>query len=720
MTSDQTASGLYSSLAGEVCSPCQVACPVHTDVRGYVAAIARGDFEEAYALARGPNPLVYVCAHMCTHPCEEVCRRSNVDEPVAIAALKRFATEQHDLSLGHGPPKPDVEPKDQKVAIIGAGPAGLTAAHDLARMGYRVTIFEAQSQPGGMLRLGLPRYRLPREIIDLDVQPILNLGVELRTGVRIGEDVTLSDLKEQGYEAIFIGTGAGLSRSLPIEGIDLDGVLLGVDFLREVNQGRPVALGRKILVIGGGNVAVDVARSAVRQGGPGDEKEVDMICLECRAETPAHEWEIVEAQREGIILHPSLGPKRILGRDGKVAGLETIVCSSVFDDQGRFNPSFVPNTESIIEGDTVILAIGQASDLSFLRPEDGVRLTRWRSIEVDERTLATSGPGIFAGGEVTTGPSSVVEATSLGHRAAAAMDAYLRGDDLAIFEWGEPEELGELVEKTIEKIKPLKREEVPSLSLEQRRFRYDEVELGYALPMAVRAAHRCLTCGAGASIDTDKCATCLTCVRLCPYEVPAIQDGTVAINVTQCQACGLCASECPAKAISMALHSDEEMLAQIERLFACACATGAGEGTPRGSPEPVIIGFCCRYCAYAEDGWAESVRAQLPANVQTLDVLCTGKMDVLYLLKAFELGADGVFVAGCLEEECRHTERGVNRTRARVKYVQGLLDEIGLGGERLAVYDTSAAEWGRVQQIAAEMTGRVRELGPNPLQNNME
>ncbi len=706
MASVQTASGRYPSLGGDVCPPCQVACPVHTDVRGYVAAIARGNFEEAYALAREPNPLVYVCSHVCAHPCEEVCRRGDVDEPVAIAALKRFATEQHDLSLGHGPPKPKVEPRDQKVAIIGAGPAGLTAAHDLARMGYQVTLFEAQPQPGGMLQVGLPTYRLPREFIDLDVQPILDLGVELRTGVRIGEDVTLSDLREQGYEAIFIGIGAGLSRSLPLEGIGMEGVLLGVDFLREVNQGRSVKLGRKVLVIGGGNVAVDVARSAVRQGGPGDEKEVHMICLECRAEMPAHEWEIVEALREGIILHPSLGPHRILGRDGKVAGLETIVCSSVFDEQGRFNPSFVPHTESVIEGDTIILAIGQASDLSFLRPEDGVKLTTRRTIEVDERTLATSVPGVFAGGEVITGPSSVVESMALGHRAAAAMDATLRGEDLAAFQWSEPQELGELAEKTIKQIKPLKREEMPSLSLEQTRFCYEEVELGYTLPMAVRAAHRCLTCGAGAAIDTDTCATCLTCVRLCPYEAPALRDGTVAIEVTQCQACGLCASECPAKAIRMALYDDEQMLAQIEGLFADAS---------RGNPEPFIVGFCCRYCAYAEDEWAESVRAQLPANVRTLDVLCTGKIDVLYLLKAFELGADGVFVAGCLGEECRHTERGVQRTRARVKYVQGLLDEIGLGGERLAVYDTSAAEWGRVPQIAAEMADRVRELGPNPL-----
>jgi formate dehydrogenase beta subunit len=697
---------VYPSLAGKLCPPCQVACPIHTDVRGYAAAIARGDFEEAYALARGPNPLVYACSHVCAHPCEEACRRNNVDEPVAILALKRFATEYHDVGLDHARPRPDVGYRDQKVAIIGGGPAGLTAAHDLALMGYEVTVFEAESQAGGMLRLGLPKYRLPREIIEKDVRSIADLGVDIRTGVRVGEDVTIGDLREQGYEAIFIGVGAGLGRSLPLEGIDLDGVLVGLEFLGNVNRGRPVELGRRIVVIGGGNVAIDVARTAVRQASPGDEKEVHMMCLECREEMPAHEWEIEEALKEGIVVHPSLGPQRILGQDGKVTGVQTIVCSSVFDDQGRFNPSYAPGTEGVIEGDTVILAIGQASELSLLGPEDGVNLTRRRTIEVDERTLATSAPGIFAGGEVTIGPSSVVESMSLGHRAAAAMDAYLRGEDLASFEWGEPEELGELAEKTIQKVMPLERADMPSLPLEQRRFCYDEVELGYTLHMAVRAAHRCLTCGAGASIDSDKCATCLTCLRLCPYEAPHIENGKVAIDIAQCQACGLCVSECPAKAISLTLYDDGEILSRVERVF---------EDAPANNPEPFIVGFCCQYCAYAEDEWAADVRAQLPDNVRTVDVLCTSKIDTLHLLKAFELGADGVFVVGCMGEECRYTERATNHAQGRIKHVQGILDEIGLGGERLAVYDTSAAEWGRVPQIAAEMTDRVREMGPNPL-----
>lgn len=694
------------SLAKEASPPCQVACPLHTDVRGYVAAIARGDFEEGYTIAREPNPLIYVCSHVCAHPCEEECRRNQVDDPVSIVALKRFVAERHDLSLGHGPANPAVEPKNQKVAIIGAGPAGLTAAYDLARMGYPVTVFEALPEPGGMLRVGLPKYRLPREIIDIDIQGVLEAGVELKTNVRIGQDLTISELKEQGYEAIFIGIGAQQSRTLRIEGMDLDGVLLGVDFLRDVNQGKPVKLGKKVLVIGGGNVAVDVARSAVRVGNPGNKREVHMICLECREEMPAHEWEIVEAQREGIILHPSLGPNRILGQDGKVVGLETIVCESVFDSEGRFNPSFACNTESVIEGDTVILAIGQASDLSFIRPEDGIELTPRRTIKVDPDTLATTAPGIFAGGEVISGPGSVVGSMALGRRAAISIDAYLRGENLAKLRFEEPQKLDELPQKTVEKIKPLIREPMPLLPLEERAFNYREVEQGYTLAMAMRAAHRCLTCGGGAYVNPGKCAACLTCVRVCPYDVPVIKDGVAFVDPTQCQACGVCASECPAKAITMKLYSEDQLYQGIEALFATA---------PASNPEPFIVGFCCLYCAYAGDEWAELVRAQLPPNVRTLDVFCTSRIDIQHLLRAFELGADGVFVAGCVGEECRHTDKAANRIQGKVQFVKEVLDQVGLGGNRLALYNVPSAEWGTVPRLAQEVVERVRALGKNPL-----
>jgi len=688
--------------------PCEVACPVHTEVRNYINAIARGEYEEAYRLARESNPFPYVCGRVCAHPCEDVCRRAQVDEPVAIAALKRFATEQHDLSLGHGPPLDEVEAREQKVAIVGSGPAGMAAAHDLVRKGYQVTVFEAHNQIGGMLGLGLPMYRLPRDIIQTDMDPIFELGVELRKNTRIGLDLTLGDLKKQGYEAIFIAVGGQLSRGLPIDGVDLEGVLGGVDFLRDVNLGREVSLGKRVLVIGGGNVAVDVARSAVRQA-PFGEKEVHMICLECREEMPAHEWEIEEAKREGIILHPSKGPQRMVGEAGHVTGLETIVCTSVFDEEGRFRPCFAPDTEDVIEGDTVILAIGQATDTSFLCPEDSIEVTRRGTIAVDEHTLATSAPGIFAGGEVVTGPDLLIGATAKGQRAAIAIDAYLKGIDLSTLHFREPEELDELQTETIDKIRPFGRDSMPSLPLEKRSGNYAEVELGYKEWMAVHAAHRCLTCGGGAVVDAAKCTTCLTCVRICPYDVPSINgNGVAEIDLSQCQACGLCASECPAKAITLVLYPEEQLMQKIHDVLSSLNGD---------VPGPTILGFCCRYCIYGDEETRQVVKADLPDNVKTIDVLCTGRIDASHLLRAFELGADGVFVAGCMEEDC-HNTTGSHHAARRTDFVKDLLDEVGLGRERLEMHHLPAGQCGNVTTVASDLAETVKEMGPNPLKRS--
>ncbi|MBC7263748.1 MAG: FAD-dependent oxidoreductase [Chloroflexi bacterium] len=680
--------------------PCVVACPVHTDVRGYIHAIARGDFEAAYAIARAPNPFVYVCGRICAQPCEEQCRRGKVDEPMAIRALKRFATEQHDLTTGHGPPLPQVERKGERIAIIGAGPAGLTAAHDLARMGYQVTVFEAHDEPGGMLRLGLPKYRLPREVIDLEVTHILQLGVELKTGVRIGTDLTLSDIKAQGYKAIFIAIGGHKGRGLRVEGVELEGVLNGVDFLRAINTGQEVKLGKRVIVIGGGNVAVDVARSAARLA-PFGEREILMMCLECREEMPAHEWEIEEALKEGIQIYPSLGPKRILGRNGRVTGVETIVCCSVFDEQGRFNPAFTPGTESVLEGDTVILAIGQASDLSFIHKEDGIEISPRGTIVVDKTTLATTAPGIFAGGEVTTGPDIAISAIAQGHRAARSIDAYLRGIDSATVQVPEPEELGALSDQTISHVRPVKRNAIPSLPLEKRSNNFNEVELGYTEVMAVREALRCLTCGAGAVVDTDKCAACLTCVRVCPYEVPRVKTSAANIAVEQCQACGICASECPAKAITLRIQSEEEMVDGIR----AALNTVPLNGKPR------ILGFVCRYCVYGDGQQPQSLKVQLPDNVALLEVLCTCKVDVRQLLRAFEFGADAVYVVACREGDCHHTT-GARRTQNHVSYAKKLLGEIGLGSERLDFFTPDSSP-DVILQAAEIMAQRVLELGSN-------
>lgn len=685
----------------EPCPPCEVACPVHTRIRDYIYAIARGDYEEAYTLAREPNPLVYACGRVCDHPCEDACRRGDVDEPVAIAALKRFATEQHDLSLGHEPPMPEVEPKTQKVAIIGAGPAGLTAAHDLARMGYPVTLFEAQPEPGGMLRLGLPKYRLPREIIDVDVKPILDIGVELRTNTCIGKDLTINDLWKRGYKAILIAVGAHKSRKLGIPGEDLDGVCHGLSFLRDVNLGKPVEMGKRVAVIGGGNVAIDASRMARRLGAEG----VIIAYRRSRAEMPASEEEIEEAEREGVAIRFLASPTRILGGDGKVTGMECIrMRLGAPDASGRRRPIPIEGSECTMDVDMVIPAIGQAADLSFL-PEE-FELTAKGRLEVDPVSLATNVPGVFAGGDVVSGPASVIEAIAAGKRAAISIDMYLKGEDLATLRSEEWLEIGELSQATIDKIKGLERQQVPTLPVDKRLLDVTEVELGFTEGMAVREAQRCLTCGAGAECIAEKCVACLTCVRICPYDVPTIKGGVAQIEVAQCQGCGICAGECPAKAIVVKnYYSDEEMMERIEALLASLAP---------GRPEPLIVGFRCRHCAYLGAGSGEATPMQLPADIGVIDVPCAGRIDSSYLLKAFECGADGVFVIGCLEGNCRYNE-GDRRAKERVRHVRELLDAIGLGGERVEMYNLPSATNERLAQVAMEMLGRVRELGPNPL-----
>ncbi|MBZ5536521.1 MAG: FAD-dependent oxidoreductase [Acidobacteriia bacterium] len=394
--------------------PCMQACPVHTQAGRYVSLIAQGKYEEAYRYARSPNPLASICGRVCGHPCETACRRGALDSPISIRALKRFVTERYGPESRNPvdvfPNKPKIT-HSERVAVIGSGPAGLSAAHDLALLGYPVTIFEASSVPGGMLHLGIPEYRLPRDVVQAQIREILDLGPELRLNSRLG-NFSLQDLKAEGFKAILLAIGLHRSRDLPIPGHDLDGVIKGVDFLLNVNLGYRFSIGKRVAVIGGGNVAIDVARSALRQqqqqtletltssllpDSLSDSElqvamkeltdvtrtalrlgalEVHMVCLESRKEMPAFEEEIEEAQREGLTIHPSRGPKRFTGQNGKVTGLETVHCTSVFDSQHRFNPTFEEGTESIITCDTVILAIGQASDLSFLRSEDGISIPK--------------------------------------------------------------------------------------------------------------------------------------------------------------------------------------------------------------------------------------------------------------------------------------------------------------------------------------------------------
>jgi formate dehydrogenase beta subunit len=424
--------------------PCTRACPVLTNAGRYVAAIAAGDDELAYRIARLPNPFASICGRVCAAPCEIACRRGIIDEPIAIRALKRYVCERFGVESQLGDEvaravTPISPPRNERVAVVGAGPAGLACAHDLAALGYRPVVLEGQEKPGGMMVLGIPPYRLRRDLLDAEMQAIFDMGVELRTNQRLGRDFTLASLREEGYAAVFVGVGAMRSRELQIPGVNLDGVLRAVDFLLNANLGYRVDLGDDVVVIGGGNVALDAARTALRDIGAGQSptrgdgatereaveaaataafdvarvakrmgaRRVRVVALENRQEMPAHEFEVEEAEVEGVEIR--LGPKSIVGTD-RVEGLETLDVARVFDEEGRFNPSFVTGTERVIACDSVILAIGQAPDLSWLEPNDGVEVGPRGTIQVDADSLATSADGVYAGGDVAFGPRNLIDA----------------------------------------------------------------------------------------------------------------------------------------------------------------------------------------------------------------------------------------------------------------------------------------------------------------------
>ena len=607
--------------------PCMMACPAHTNAGRYVGLIAEGRFEEAYRFARDPNPLASICGRVCAHPCETACRRGEIDKPISIRALKRFLTERYgpesknrvDINAGRGQKK-----LPYKVAVVGGGPVGLSAAHDLALMGYSVTIFEAAPVAGGMLYLGIPEYRLPRDVVEAQVREILETGdITLKLNHAAGRDFMVSDLRQQGFNAVLVAVGAHRSRDLSIPGVDLDGVHKGIDFLLNVNLGYKFTIGKKVIVIGGGNVAMDVARSAAREvvkqhaAGvqdvePSQEnvaavatremvdislsalrmgaQEVNIVCLERRYEMPAALEEIEEAEAEGIIVHAGFGPKRILGKAGKVTALETLQTKWVFDQNKRFNPAFYEGTESQIECDTVIMAIGQAPKLDFLKPEDGVEISPRGLITVNPQTLMTSASGIFAGGDCVFGPRLIIDSVADGKRAAIGIDEYLRGQK-------HPEPIIE-VEVLKRHGMPLdyldiNRQPVPVLPLE-RRTGVTEVEIGYDAQSAIEEAQRCLHCWVntvfeGTPEDGSMCILCGGCVDVCPEnclelvsldrieftqetvqhirdnqecfgveldEVAADELGIVTGSAmlkdeTRCIRCGLCAMRCPVGTITM-------------------------------------------------------------------------------------------------------------------------------------------------------------------------
>jgi heterodisulfide reductase subunit A len=477
-------------------SPCTVGCPAHVAAHGYVALVSQKKFREALELVRDTLPFPSICGRGCHHPCEIECNRNEIDEPVSIQPLKRFIADWV-RNQGEEPPLPPVIDKDEKIAVVGAGPAGLTCGLRLQEMGYPVTIFDSSEEPGGLLTSCIPDFRIPKEVAQYDIDRVLAKGFIIKCNTTVGKDVLLSDLQKE-YKAIFVGIGAQDTTQLKVDGADLKGVFYGMSFLKEVKKGKkPDNFGRKVAVIGGGNVAIDSARSALRLHAD----EVTILYRRSRQEMPAHTWEIEEAEEEGVLIHFLVAPTKIVGTKGRVTGIECIKMElGEPDESGRRRPVPVKGSEFIIDVDTVILAIGQKAILTGL---EDIEATSWGTIVADGITLETSIPGVFAGGDIVRGPASIIEAVADGNRAAVSIDRYLLGVDLHEGR-SEDYDIAGLPEGFIEhekRISPPKRDP------KKRGKDFDDVEYAFDEETAVKEALRCLNCGG--------CSECMECVRAC-------------------------------------------------------------------------------------------------------------------------------------------------------------------------------------------------------------
>jgi len=549
--------------------PCRTACPARVNVQGYVSLLQRAKFKEAVELIRQDMPFPAICGRVCFSPCEDACARANVDQAVAIRALKRLVA---DIEREQGKVKPVPIPKvhNEKVAIIGAGPAGLTAAYELAKLGYPVTVFEGMSEPGGMMRYCIPDFRLEKFVVANEIEYIKDLGVEIKTDVQFGKDITIDSLRKDGYDAIFVAIGTQQGMKLNVPGEDLEGVVNAVDFLRAVALGKHVEVGEKVAVVGGGNSAIDAARTAKKLGA----EEVLILYRRSREEMPALPHEVAEAERDGVKFYFLVAPKQIISENGKVKAIECLrMRLGEPDESGRRRPVPISFSEHQYEVDMAIPALGQVADAASIPAELLDEESRAPSVKIDPVTLETKMPGVFAGGDIATGPASIIEAVGAGKKAAASIHLYLTGQDLRskreegveettwVKNWGYLKKKERRYEPPLEK---------PRLSFEEARKYLETLE-----QKAMFEAFRCLGCGPCAEclgnielceadkavVDENLCTGCNVCAVVCPFGAIKKNEKEIAqVNENLCKGCGICAARCPERAISMKKLPSEQIV----------------------------------------------------------------------------------------------------------------------------------------------------------------
>jgi len=591
---------LLSDHYGDCTAPCKLTCPAGIDIQGYIALIANGNYREALALIKDSNPLPLVCGRVCPRFCETKCRRNLVDEPVAINSLKRFVAD-YDMN-SENPYLPEPKPATgRRVAIIGGGPAGLTAAYYLGLEGHTITILEASPDLGGMLRYGIPEYRLPKAVLDKEIATITRLCHKVRCNVSLGIDFTIESLKKEGYEAIFIALGAQANQKMRIEGEDLPGVISGIEFLRDVTLGKKVALGDKVSVIGGGNTAMDVARTTLRLG----VAEVNVVYRRSKVEMPANAEEIEQAEEEGVRFQFLTAPVKAGARDGKVAFMECIkMALGEPDSSGRRRPEPISGSEFTMEVDNIIAAIGQALDNPNLDQDSQIELTKRNYISVNEETMAASVAGVFSGGDCTSGPATAVEAIGAGRRAAQSINKYLSGQpvvpDVKPYNCSKGE-MDDIDPADFADVERIARTKQAILDPEERKKSFTEIEFALSEEMALKEAARCLGCGCQAAVDCklrelateyqvndahyagakrhlpinenehpliyrdqNKCILCGRCIRICNeieglsvfgfvergFETRVEPTLGMPLSETSCDSCGLCVSTCPTGALT--------------------------------------------------------------------------------------------------------------------------------------------------------------------------